>query len=73
MEDEIKNTGEKGFQSEDLGFGMREILISLGYDPEKFDPSVLTVEEFYKMLEAGAFGPDGVVVSGDHGGIIDAQ
>ena len=73
MEDEIKNTSEKDFQSNDLGFGMKEILISLGYDPENFDSTVLTVEDFYKMLAAGAFGPDGVVISGDHHGPIDAE
>jgi hypothetical protein len=69
---EIKDIEEKG-RGEYLDFRIKEILLALGYDPENFNPTTLTVEQFQEMIDAGVFGPDGIVISGDHGGPIDAE
>ncbi|MFA5622787.1 MAG: hypothetical protein WC981_00970 [Candidatus Dojkabacteria bacterium] len=69
---EIKDI-EKKERGEYLDFRIKEILLALGYDPENFDPEALTVAQFQEMIDAGAFGPNGIVISGDHGGPIDAE
>jgi len=71
MEEEIKNSEENS--REELSTRLREILVSLGYDPDYVDPDELTLGELQDMIEAGAFGPNGIVISGDHGGPIPAE
>ena len=67
---EIEEPKEK---KESMDFRIKEILLALGYDPESFDPDTLTIQQFREMIDAGAFDPDGIVISGDHGGPIDAE
>lgn len=67
-DENIKNPKPKGKSTE-------EILKDLGYDPEDLTKGgyLPTVEELQDMIEKGAFGPDGIVISGDEGGPIPAE
>lgn len=71
MENEQNYTEEN--TREELSSSLRDILLVLGYDPDDFDPDALTIGELMDMVRMGAFGPDGIVISGDHGGPIPAE
>jgi len=71
MENEQNYTEES--PRKELSSSLRDILLSLGYDPDDFDPDDLTIGEFMEMVRMGALGPDGIVISGDHGGPIPAE
>ena len=51
----------------------KDMLLSHGYDPDNFNPNALSIGELLEMVENEAFGPDGIVISGDHGGPIPAE
>ena len=71
MEEETNYTEES--PREELSSSLRDILLALGYKPEDFDPNALTIGELMEMVKMGAFGPNGIVISGDHGGPIPAE
>ena len=71
MEEETNYTEES--PREELSSSLRDILLALGYNPEDFDPNALTIGELMEMVKMGAFGPNGIVISGDHGGPIPAE